>query len=600
MCKKVVKLGAIILILAAVFWFTYRAETETVNSQGSSTEQVSRADGNEQPEEKKKKIKYWVAPMDPNYIRNEPGKSPMGMDLVPVYEDEGEKSSEGVIKIDPVTVQTIGVRTAAASKGLLHKAIRTVGRITYDEKLVEHIHTKVSGWVEKLYIDTTGEEVRKGQELLSLYSPDLVTTQEEYLQALKYRDRTSGSAFPEVAEGGSTLVEAARKRLLYMDMDAAQIDALEKTREVRKNITLHSPANGIVMKKNVVDGMKVDLMSELYTIADISRVWVIASVYEYELPFIKTGQEVEMTLSYDPAARYKGRVTFIYPYLSEKTRTIQIRMEFDNPGMKLKPDMYTDVVIEADSGGESVIVPTESVIRTGTRNVIITSLGKGRFLPKEVVTGLEGEGIIQVLEGLEEGAIVVTSGQFLIDSESNLREAVNKMLESRMQQEEDGAHDADSQVRSEEMAVSGSDARLSEEQKSIVSDLIEHYLKVHEALVSESGSAVAEKTHEMHSVLDRLRDSDREGQMKEITAAMDDSMEGLHSGDLQTARTSFKTLSRIMTGLVRGSAREEAIASGIKIYFCPMENEPWIQKGGELRNPYLGKDMWICGNEEKL
>jgi len=262
--------------------------------------------------------------------------------------------------------------------------------------------------------------------------------------------------------------------------------------------------------------------------------------------------------------------------------------------------MYADVVIETESGSESILVPSEAVIRTGVRNVIITSLGKGRFLPKEVQIGLEGEDLIQVLEGIEQGDTVVTSGQFLIDSESNLRQAVKKMLEGRGQKEEDGAQGADSQVQSEERAVSGADARLSADQKRIVSDLIEHYLKVHEALVSESGSAVAEKTHEMHAVLDRLKDSDREGKLKEITDAMEDPMEGLHSGDLPTARTSFKTLSRIMTGLIKGAAREEAIASGIKLYFCPMENEPWIQRGSELRNPYLGKDMWICGTEEKF
>lgn len=600
MFKKVVKLGAIMFVLvpAAVFWFVYRAESKTANVEANRTEQAARANDEGEPQENERKIKYWVAPMDPNYVRTGPGKSPMGMDLVPVYEDD-EASSEGVIKIDPVTVQTIGVRTAVASKGSMSSSIRAVGRVTYDEKLVEHMHTKVSGWVEKLYVDTTGEEVKKGQEMLSIYSPDLVATQEEYLHALKYRDKTSGSMFSEVAEGGSSLVEAAKKRLLYMDMDAAQIETLEKTRKVKKNITLYSPANGIVIKKNVVDGMKVDLMSELYTIADMSRVWVLASVYEYELPVIKIGQEVEMTLSYDTTARYKGRVTFIYPYLSEKTRTVQVRMEFDNPGIKLKSDMYTNIAINAESAGESIIVPSEAVIRTGARNVIITSLGEGKFLPKEVSTGIEGKGIIQVLEGIEEGDIVVTSGQFLIDSESNLREAVSKMLESRTQKADDGKQDKESQVLSGEKAGSEEHIDLSGAQKQIVSDLIKHYLRVHEALVTESGTAVAEKTHEMYSVVEIFISSDADGRIKEITDQIEDSMEGLHSGDLQAARTSFKRLSRAMTALIKGSARDEAIALGIDIYFCPMENEPWIQKGSELKNPYLGKDMWICGTKEE-
>jgi RND family efflux transporter MFP subunit len=510
-----------------------------------------------------------------------------------VYEDEDEKSSEGVIKIDPVTVQTIGVRTASVTRRQLRKSIRAVGTITYDEKRVEHIHTKVSGWVEKLYVETTGEEVRSGQELLSFYSPELVATQEEYIQALKYREQSSASIFNEVAESGSSLVEAAKKRLEFMGIDPAQIKALEKSREVLKNITLKSTRKGIVIHKNVVEGMKVDPMMELYTIADLSKVWVIASVYEYELPFLEIGQDVEMTLAYDPGTIHKGKATFIYPFLSNKTRTIQVRMEFDNPGLKLKPDMYVDVEINAKPSRSELLVPREAVIRTGSRNVVITALGKGKFLPKDVTIGLEGEGLVQILEGLTEEETVVTSGQFLIDSESNLREAVNKMLEASAK----GGPGTDADKQEKELAASPS-IPISDDQKNIVSSLLEHYLIVHSALVSESAMAVAEKTHEMNAVLEKFKASDTEGSLKAISDSLDSSMEGLHSGDLQTARESFKKLSRTMTELIKGAISDEAVAEGIKIYVCPMENEPWIQKGTELRNPYLGQDMWICGVEE--
>ncbi len=601
MLKNIVKPGVIItLIMSAIlFWFAHGAYTTTSNEEEVSREHDSAIEDTKKPRGEKK-VKYWVAPMDPNYIRNEPGKSPMGMDLVPVYEEEGEKSSEGVIKIDPITVQNIGVRTAAVTNGVLRKSIRAVGRIAYDEKRVEHVHTKVSGWVEELYVDTMGEEVREGDELLSLYSPELVATQEEYLQALKYRDASSASGFAEVAAGGNSLVEAARKRLLFMDIDPVWIETLEKNREVQKNMKIYSPGNGIVMKKNVVDGMKVDSMMELYTIADLSRVWVIASMYEYELPFLEKGQEAEMTLSYDPGTKYTGKVTFIYPYLSKKTRTVQVRMEFDNPGMKLKPDMYADVAIEAEISGASLLVPSEAVIRTGSRNVIVTALGKGKFLPKEVTVGLEGEGLVQILDGLKEDEIVVTSGQFLIDSESNLREAVNKMLEAGRRDEDGTGETTDSnpQEKKKEPATPG--IALTQEQKEMMSELIVHYLQVHEALISESGSAVAEKSHPMHALIERIRESDTEGDMKEIADSIETSLEGLHSGDLQTARTSFKTLSRTMSGLIKGAAREEAVAAELTLFICPMENEPWIQKGEELKNPYLGEDMWICGIEEKF
>jgi RND family efflux transporter MFP subunit len=194
---------------------------------------------------------------------------------------------------------------------------------------------------------------------------------------------------------------------------------------------LHSPTSGIVVEKHVLDGMKVNPGMQLYTIADISRVWVMASVYEYELPFLKVGQEAEITLPYEPGAKYKGHITFIYPYLSAKTRTVQVRMEFENSDLKLKPDMYADVVIKTKAIDDAVLVPSEAVIRTGSRNVVITALGRGKFLPKEVTIGPEGEGFVQIVSGLNEEETVVTSGQFLIDSESNLREAINKMLEAK-------------------------------------------------------------------------------------------------------------------------------------------------------------------------
>jgi RND family efflux transporter MFP subunit len=598
MIKKAIKLGGVFLILVLVimFWSANRAETGPAQGEEVKTGQDAAADSaGEQAQSKEKKIKYWVAPMDPNYIRNEPGKSPMGMDLVPVYEEEGEKSSEGVISIDPVTVQNIGVRTAVVKKGQLSKSIRAAGRITYDEKLVEHIHTKVSGWVEELYVDTSGQEVSAGQALMSFYSPELVATQEEYLQALRYREKTSESEFPEIKQSAESLAEAARKRLLYMDLSHEQIDELEKTGQVKKDMELYTSRSGVVIDKTVLKGMKISPMKELYKIADLSKVWVIASVYEYELPFIKTGQEAEMTLSYDPGTVYNGKVTFVYPYLSEKTRTVDVRMEFENPGYKLKPDMYSDVVIKSSIGGPELLVPSEAVLRTGSRNVVITSLGKGKFLPKEVSVGAEGKSFVQILAGLEEGESIVTSGQFLIDSESNLREAVNKMLEASKPTADAGesAGDNGQQIQKADVLL------LSDEQRGMMSELIGHYLQVHEALVSESGSEAAAKSHPIHELLDRLRESDSNGDLKEVIESIDASLEGLHSGDLQIARTSFKTLSRTMTGLIKGAAREEAMAAGLKAYLCPMENEFWLQHEGDLKNPYLGEDMWICGIEEK-
>ena len=241
-----------------------------------------------------------------------------------------------MIKIDPVTVQNLGVRTAKVSRGPLTAVIRTVGRVTYDEERIEHIHTKVSGWVENLYVNTTGEQVRKGQKLLSIYSPELVATQEEYLQALQYKKATSGSEFSDVKSGANTLIGATRRRLLFMDIDPAQINALERNGKVQKTMVLRSPSSGIVIDKKVLEGMMVTPGTELYTVANISTVWVMGSVYEYELPFIRKGQEANITLPYDPGITYRGKIAFIYPYLSPDTRTVQVRMVFKNPGIHIK------------------------------------------------------------------------------------------------------------------------------------------------------------------------------------------------------------------------------------------------------------------------
>ncbi len=385
------------------------------------------------PEKKEKKIKYWAAPMDPTYIRNGPGKSPMGMDLIPVYEDEGnEKSSEGMVRIDPVTVQNIGVRTETVGKRTLSRTIRTVGIVEYDEKRVIQVHSKVEGWIEKLYADFTGQAVKKDEILLEIYSPQLVSSQEEYLVALELKEKLGKSSYSDVAEGAESLLKSAKKRLDYLDVPPHQIMELEKHRKILKTLHIHSPGKGIVIKKHIKEGGYVKPGMPIYTIADISKVWIHADIYESELPWIKMGQDVKMTLSYYPGKIFKGKVSYIYPFLEAKTRTIKVRLEFDNPGWQLKPDMYANIEIDSLISKSVIALPVEALIRSGERNVVITSVGGGKFLPKNVIVGMEsGDGYYQIKEGLEEGDVVVTSAQFLIDSESRLKAAIAKMLESK-------------------------------------------------------------------------------------------------------------------------------------------------------------------------
>ena len=287
-----------------------------------------------------KKIKYWTSPMDPTYISNEPGKSPMGMDLVPIYEEEGESQEPAsTIRIDPVTMQNMGVRFGRVQRKALIKNIRTIGNIIFDETKIFMVNTKFNGWIEKLYVNFVGEDVKKGQPLFEIYSPELVTAQEEYLLALNQYSRLSNSSYPRVREGSRRLLEASHTRLRYWDLTDKQITQIGKTGRVQKTLTIYSPAAGVVTKKDAFRGHYVKAGKHQFEIVDLSSVWVDVDVYEYELPWVRKGMAAEMDLSYIPGKRFKGKVLFIYPYLDPKTRTAKLRLAFPNSGNQLKPGM---------------------------------------------------------------------------------------------------------------------------------------------------------------------------------------------------------------------------------------------------------------------
>ncbi len=378
-----------------------------------------------------KVIKYWVAPMDPTYIRKEPGKSPMGMDLVPVYQEkDGEKLPESTIKIDPVTEQDMGVRTATVKRMALARSIRALGTVAYDETRIYAVNLKFDGWIEKLYVNFVGESVTKGQPLFDIYSPELYTTQQEYLLAESQAASLAASAYPSVRENAARLLQAARQRLEYWDLEEKQIRQLKKKGTVKKNITIYSPATGVVIQKDALAGHFVKAGMHQYEIADLSRVWVDVEVYEYELPFVKKGMPAGMELSYLPGKRFEGTVLFIYPFLNPQTRTVKLRLAFNNPEGLLKPEMYANVYLESLIDPAALVIPQEAVIDSGLRKVVFVALGDGKYSPRKVTLGVEGEhNTFQVLEGLKEGDTIVTSAQFMFDSESRLREAIQKMLE---------------------------------------------------------------------------------------------------------------------------------------------------------------------------
>jgi Cu(I)/Ag(I) efflux system membrane fusion protein/cobalt-zinc-cadmium efflux system membrane fusion protein len=372
-----------------------------------------------------RKIAYWVAPMDPTYIRNEPGKSPMGMDLVPVYEDEVAGS---IIKIDPVISQNMGLKMTTAEQKQLTKEITAVARIVYDEEKLYGVNSKVAGWIEKLYVDFEGMSVKKDDPLLEIYSPELVTAQQEYLSALRNYENLKDVSLESARKGAADLSVAAKDRLLLWDITEEQIENLRQTGAVKKTLTLYSPADGVVISRMVVDGDKVMPGMKLFQVADLSTVWVHADIYEYELPFISMGQEVRLSLSYLPGTTFTGRISFIYPYLNEMTRDVRIRIEIPNPNLYLKPNMYANAFISSSLPGTRVVIPNQAVIRSGLRNLVFISLGDGKFMPREVKLGVLGQNdMIEIISGLNEGNVVVTSSQFMLDSESRLREATSKI-----------------------------------------------------------------------------------------------------------------------------------------------------------------------------
>jgi Cu(I)/Ag(I) efflux system membrane fusion protein len=380
---------------------------------------------------KERQIKYWVSPMDPGYIRDKPGKAPCGMDLVPVYEEGGEQEAPGTIKVSPAAIQSMGVTTTKVQVRPLSRITLTVGMVTFDERNLNVITTKMDGWVERLYVRATGDPIRRGQTLLSIYSPELVTTQQEYLLALRNLRTMQKSKIPEYQEGARRLLEAARQRLKYWDIPDSQINALEQTGEVKKTLTLVSPVNGIVTKRLVTQGMYVKAGMPALEVADLSTIWVDADIYQYELPWIKVGQMVTMSLDYLPGETFQGRIDYIYPYMKEATRTARVRLRFPNPRLKLKPEMFAQVRIESPVTHNAVVIPSDAVLDTGLKQHVFIALGQGRFEPREVKLGVLGNnGMREVLSGLKGGEEVVTSAQFMLDSESRFREAVQMMMPS--------------------------------------------------------------------------------------------------------------------------------------------------------------------------
>jgi Cu(I)/Ag(I) efflux system membrane fusion protein len=363
-----------------------------------------------------REILYWVAPMDPDYRRDEPGKSPMGMDLVPVYADEVD-ATPGTVRIDPTVVNNLGVRTSTVESGPLPRRIETVGYIGYDEDTLQHVHTRVEGWIETLATKATGDPVKKGQLLFELYSPTLVNAQREYLAAL--------------ASNNSMLRSASKDRLVALGVTQSEISRLEKERTSMQRVRVYAESDGVIAHLGVREGIFVTPATEVMSVARLDRVWVLAEIFERQAAWVESGQQAVVELDYLPGKRWQGTVDYVYPELDAVTRTLKLRIRFDNEGEVLRPNMFARVLLLGSDTEPVVHIPREALIRGGNVDRVVLALGEGRFRSQVVETGIESGDRIAIRRGLAKGDVIVTSGQFLIDSESDIDSALLRMEEQQ-------------------------------------------------------------------------------------------------------------------------------------------------------------------------
>jgi Cu(I)/Ag(I) efflux system membrane fusion protein len=389
---------------------------------------VDAAEADVENQNNNKEILYWVAPMDSNYRRDKPGKSPMGMALIPYY--AGEDDGGSTITISPSVVQNLGVRTKKAELTRLWRGINTVAYVNYDESKISHIHLRTEGWIENLTVKSAGERVKKGDRLFDLYAPELVNVQEEFVAAL--------------SSGNKGLIRASKKRLTALGISNNQITQLKKNKRIKQRISIYATQDGVVSDLPVREGMFVKPLMKVMTLADLSSVWLLAEVFERQSQWVEVGQSADITLSYLPGKTWQGKVEYIYPALDAKTRTLKVRLRFDNPDEDLKPNMFAKVKIYGGAKENTIVIPLEGLIRTGREERVIIALGDGKFEARNVTSGIESGDYVEILEGVNEGDRIVTSGQFLIDSEASMRASLTRMSEPEMSRDSEmsGMQDA--------------------------------------------------------------------------------------------------------------------------------------------------------------
>jgi Cu(I)/Ag(I) efflux system membrane fusion protein len=540
---------------------------------------------------------YYTCGMHPWVISPRPGNCPIcQMKLVPI--DPAKFTGE--IVINPVVVQNIGVRVAPVVAGPVTQVIRTVGTVDYNEALARDINIKVAGWADKLYVDYLGAPVEKGQTLFDLYSPALYSAQEEYLQAYKNRGRIGAAFVPGAAKGAEDLLAAARRRLEYFDITADEVDALQKRGAPAKSLAIKSPYKGTVIVKNIYEGMKLETGTLAYRIADLSRVWVMVTLYEYQLPMVYVGQRAVMRLSYIPGQTFEGRVVYIYPYMNEKLRQANVRLQFENSDLLLKPGMFATIELKSTLAENRTLAPRDAVIDTGQRHVAFVSLGQGRFEPRNVTVGVEVEnGMLEILTGLKPGEMVVTNGEFLLDSESNMRESLAKMIQGTLA----------SQQKTESMVTAEGTLRMMPQPVAdALAKMLDGYFAVGSKLANDTVGGTAPDARQISQAVEELiitpiPENDQFWHKHTEVATIGGKAQELENEtNLEKARLKFADMSIALGTLIAATGVPASYPHEVQQLHCPMYRQGqggniWLQRAGPVRNPFFGSVMPGCFDE---
>ncbi len=411
--KKTTKVLMAVIVITTIFVGCGKSSNDT-GAKGDSTAAASNKG--------ERKVLYWYDPMSPTIHFDHPGKSPtMDMDLVPKYDGEDE-DNPNIIKVDPAMVQNIGVVTAPVEHRKLTRTINTYGVVAPDERSISDINTRVGGWIEQLYFDYTGMDVRKGQPMAVIYSPDLIAAEQEFLQMVSFSQVGGDSA-----SRSRSLISSARERLGFFGMSGNEIDELQRTGKVIDRVVIHSPEDGVILEKDIFTGQKISSGQTLFRVADLRHIWILADVFKMDMPFLKFGSPATVSYSQDASENnsqsYAAMVDFIFPEVDATARTVKARISLNNPGMKMKVGQYVNVAIHSQVSYSAIAVPSQAVVNTGLRQVVAVALGNGKFEIRPVRLGVYADGYYEITEGLTEGETIVISGQFLIDSDANLKSA---------------------------------------------------------------------------------------------------------------------------------------------------------------------------------